>query len=913
MHLRFAVLSSFLGLTLLTPLASGGDTPHADGSPRIDSYGDPLPPGAVYRIGTTRLRHEMSSDSSFGNVLLSPDGKLVLSSGGGDDAIRVWETATGREIRQFPASRITRHFALAANGSLVAISDGSEIHLYDTATGKKQRTLDSSPLGGANAYQYSLNFSQDGKILTVFHFEGERGTNYIRRWESATGRNIENWKMGVDEPLALSADGKLVASLEEREDSRQAKNTKEDTIRLWEMATRKKIQEWKTVGRVPRRFRCLIFSPDRRHILTAGEDAMIRVYETATGKELQSWKGRTPKQHADELDQVDVGWLTFAPDGKSLASVDRTCVCCLWDWKTGRELRRFDKVAGPVAFSADGKILAARGVDYRVRLWDTATGHDLCPFRDPDGISHVALSPDGHTLAAGTDRPTIHLRNTTSGQLLKSYPGYHLVSFSPDGTSLLVRRRDDSLCLLDANTGEERIRFRGTQKDCDFRGWNAEKKLLLTSSDLSIVAWDITTGKIRCEIRGQWQSEKMGVGLHCSPDGRTVAVSDHKSSRIRLFATDTGKELHQLTGYSLTVDCVYHQKNGECVSPETFHFPIYSGDGKSILAACDRKSFALWDVASGKRTFQWNCAEFLPIWASSSPDGKWLLLHDTYCNLCLMDPVTGRVRHRLTRKEEDPNQSLEPSKRALTEDDRLLAVTCDPHTIVLWEVATGRPIRTWPGHDRGEVLQMVFSADNRRLVTAGSDGTALVWDVMGLSPDGQLPNRNLTSEETKQAWNDLSEADAAKGHRAIWSLIADPARALPLLRERLRPVSGVDPRRITHLIADLDSDDFTVREMSTRELRTLCELAEPALRAALKDKPSLELRRRGQGLLEEIGNAIPSAESLRNLRAVAVLEYIANDEARQLLDALARGVAEARLTREAKESLARLCSRRVQP
>jgi hypothetical protein len=208
---------------------------------------------------------------------------------------------------------------------------------------------------------------------------------------------------------------------------------------------------------------------------------------------------------------------------------------------------------------------------------------------------------------------------------------------------------------------------------------------------------------------------------------------------------------------------------------------------------------------------------------------------------------------------------------------------------------------------------MVFSADGRHLATVGTDGTALVWNVTGMSRDGQLPERKLTLAEVKQAWSDLGDADAAKGYRAVWTLVADAAQALPLLREHLHPVRGGDPRRIAQLIADLDSDDFSVRDLATQELKKLGEPARPALRTALKGKPSLELRRRVQGLLDEMDNTTPPAESLRGLRAVAVLEYVASAETRQLLGALADGAPEARLTRDAKAASTRLRSRQTQP
>src|SRR5262249_18760333 len=79
------------------PAADGPLAPKAGGgNPWTDSHGDLLPPGALARLGTVRLRHSAHVSS----VAFSPDGK-TLASGEYDHAIRLWDVATGKEIRRF--------------------------------------------------------------------------------------------------------------------------------------------------------------------------------------------------------------------------------------------------------------------------------------------------------------------------------------------------------------------------------------------------------------------------------------------------------------------------------------------------------------------------------------------------------------------------------------------------------------------------------------------------------------------------------------------------------------------------------------------------------------------------------------------------------------------------------------------
>src|SRR6516164_8644363 len=78
---------------LAWPAALNGGEP---ARPRLDAYGDPLPDGALARVGTLRLRHAGSAI----NVAFAPDGKSLASSGN-DGLIRLWGVATGKEIRRF--------------------------------------------------------------------------------------------------------------------------------------------------------------------------------------------------------------------------------------------------------------------------------------------------------------------------------------------------------------------------------------------------------------------------------------------------------------------------------------------------------------------------------------------------------------------------------------------------------------------------------------------------------------------------------------------------------------------------------------------------------------------------------------------------------------------------------------------
>jgi hypothetical protein len=152
-------------------------------------------------------------------------------------------------------------------------------------------------------------------------------------------------------------------------------------------------------------------------------------------------------------------------------------------------------------------------------------------------------------------------------------------------------------------------------------------------------------------------------------------------------------------------------------------------------------------------------------------------------------------------------------------------------------------------------------------------------------------------------WARLATGDPLRAYRAAWELAEVPDQAVPFLRQRVHPVRPPDAKRLARLLAELESDHYEERERAEEELAALDRLAVPALRAALRSKPSLELALRARRLLALIdARGLPPQQAL----GLAVLEDIASPAARRLLRELAAGAPDARLTRHAQAALARL-------
>src|SRR5262249_8285532 len=140
--------------------------------------------------------------------------------------------------------------------------------------------------------------------------------------------------------------------------------------------------------------------------------------------------------------------------------------------------------------------------------------------------------------------------------------------------------------------------------------------------------------------------------------------------------------------------------------------------------------------------------------------------------------------------------------------------------------------------------------------------------------------------------------------QAIAALAARGQQAVDALGQRLAPVPPADPKQVARLLAALNDERFAAREQATAELAKLGEQIGEALRKALQRPETLEQRRRVEQLLQKLQQL--SAERLRSVRVVEVLEQVATPAAHKLVAALAGGAPEARQTQEARATRERL-------
>ena len=450
----------------------------------------------------------------------------------------------------------------------------------------------------------------------------------------------------------------------------------------------------------------------------------------------------------------------------------------------------------------------------------------------------------------------------------------YAVSFSPDGKTIACAAAGRGVCLWDTATGKELRQFgKGTH-----------------AYSIALCLWDVKMGK-ECRTLGKFANRRdrfLGA-MEFSPDGRLLAFPGTADRVVHVWDAVAGVPRFQLKGLDGEVSCL-----------------TFSHDGKRIAAGASSvqgsPTIAVWDVKTGKSPVKF--ANLEPVDSLAfSPDGTILASASWEVNAPrLWDVTTGHALRSLVGAP--PLYAV-----AFSPDGKWLAgAGADRDKKVhVWEVITGLEARSFRGHNEA-IMSVAFAPNGRTLASGGGDSSILIWDFTGRMKDGRWQIVTWTPPQLEQRWKDLASKEGPPAAQAIWDLVADPERSVPLIRQRIKPVATADAQRVERLIDALDSDDFPTRTKATEELETLVEGAEPMLRKKLTDKPPLEMRRRIEQILVKLELGADVAR-LRALRAVQVLEYAGTTEANKCLETLANGLPEARLTREAKASLRRLAEK----
>lgn len=507
------------------------------------------------------------------------------------------------------------------------------------------------------------------------------------------------------------------------------------------------------------------FSPDEKTLASASADGTVKLWDVATGQLAGTLL------HDDEVYGVAID-----KDGKLLASSGRDGTVRLWSIESlnlkkvlshSDPRTQADRDVFALAFRPDGTLLASGGLDGRIVLWDIRgdakdwrqAGEVLAVKRS---IFSVAFSHDGKIIASGNDEGRVDLWDVGARKWLKSPSPNHSsgvdgMAFSPDGRRLATVSMDGTAYIHTLDGSASVRQLKGYAEPFLSVAFAADGIVAAGTKNAMIVFWDIrdfyrfgerlngTKPGNAHVVFGANENQLISfsrrelIFWQLSPAQRTVPITIDTHNEINFIALAPDRKMLVVVGLNNGVelwDVVRRLKLKTLVAPSKARVigSVAFGVDNRTLAIGSGSEIWLLNLPSG--TIQRRLPSSAPrvTALAFSPDGTRLASAHHWQGMIIWDVATGRPVVESKYGLVDRRLDHQHVNSLAFSPDREVLVSSGLEGVAFWNGKTGEPLGRQLGRHPGEIRLVAVSPDGKLLASGSSNGSVLLWDLEKQEP-----------------------------------------------------------------------------------------------------------------------------------------------------------------------------------